>query len=157
MNMDTHSPTNECATTIAARRTCGVPRAPRSQLLGRTSVWTAWLVVALAALHPPHGLGVQLCLFHATTGAPCWGCGLSRSLSCSLRGMLGEAWAYHPFGPILLIALVGIAITSLLCPCKRERIAAQLDSHPRVTTCSYAVWATMFLAFGTMRAVLHLL
>lgn len=93
-------------------------KAPHT-LLNRTSVTAARPVLALAAFHPPHGLGVPLRLFRPTTGAPCWGYGLSRSVSCSLRGMLSEAWAYHPFGPILATLLTGIAITSVLSAHRR--------------------------------------
>ncbi len=157
--MSTHPAT--CSADIgrsAPKRPSGhVPKAPHTFLLSGTSVTAAWLVLALAAFHPPHGLGVPLCLFRATAGAPCWGCGLSRSVSCSLRGMLSEAWAYHPFGPILLTLLAGIAITSVLSARLRGRVAMALDRHPRATVGSYAVFVALFVTFGTLRALFHLL
>lgn len=133
------------------------PKAPHTLLLSRTSVTAAWLVLALAAFHPPHGLAVPLCLFRATTGAPCWGCGLSRSVSCSLRGMLAEAWAYHPFGPIVATLFAGIAITSVLSVRRRSRVAMLLDRNPRVTVSSYSGFVALFVTFGTLRALFHLL
>ncbi len=139
------------------RPTTGLPSAPHTLLLSRTSVTVAWLVLALAVVHPPHGLGVPLCLFRATSGAPCWGCGLSRSVSCSVRGMLSDAWVYHPFGPIVVTLLAGIAITSVLSARRRRRVAMLLDRHTRVTVSSYAVFVALFVTFGTLRALFHYL
>jgi len=135
----------------------GAPRAPHALLLSRTSVTAAWSILMLAVVHPPHGLGVSLCLFRATTGVPCWGCGLSRSVSCALRGMLAESWTYHPFGPILLMILAGIAITSVLPARTRSRVALMLDRHPRATVGIYGVFVTLFVTYGTLRTMICLL
>lgn len=89
-------------------------------MLNRTRVVVAWVALALAAIHPTHGLGLRVCWLHATTGLPCWGCGLSRSLSCCLRGMFAEAWAYHPFGVMLVGVLFAVALASVLPGPARE-------------------------------------
>ena len=132
-------------------------RAPHTLLLSRTSVVVAWAALLLAVLHPPHGLGLTLCWFQATTGASCLGCGLSRSFSCSLRGMFAEAWSYHPFGPALLTILLAIVCASLLPPVLGFSPKALLDRFPRITTTCYVVLVTLFVAFGTLRALLELL
>lgn len=131
--------------------------APHALLLGRTSVLVAWATLVLAALHPPHGLGVRLCWFQAACGVSCWGCGLSRSFSCSVRAMLTDAWSYHPFGPILLMILVAIVGASLLLSRLRYRSTALLDRFPRITITAYVALVTLFVTFGTLRALLELL
>ncbi len=130
--------------------------APHSLLLGRTSTVVAWLVLVTATLHPPHGLGLPLCWFQATTGVPCCGCGLSRSLSCTVRGMFQEAWGYHPFGAVFLVVFLVIAGASLLPPPARRRLTAWLDHAPRATLTAYVALVGLFIAFGTLRALGYL-
>ncbi|MCH8251556.1 MAG: DUF2752 domain-containing protein [Planctomycetes bacterium] len=124
--------------------------------MSRTSIFVAWAGLLLATLHPPHGLGVPLCWFKATSGAPCWGCGLSRSFSCYARGMFAEGWSYHPFGLVFMAVLLGIAGVSLLPTRLRHRPAAVLDRFPRITQTGYFVLVTLFVTFGTLRALLEI-
>ena len=144
------------ATNAAATPPRFARRAPHTLLLNRTSVLVAWAGLLVAALHPPHGLGVPICWFKATYGAPCWGCGLSRSFSCCARGMFAEGWSYHPFGPGFIVILVGIAGVSLLPSRLRHRPAAVLDRFPRITITGYFALVTSFVMFGTLRALLQL-
>lgn len=127
---------------------------PHRLLMDPTSCCVAAAALLLALWHPPHGLGIELCWVGAYTGLPCWGCGLSRSMSCSLRGMFAEAWSYHPFGPILMFVLAGIVIVRMMPAAARAGIIAFLDERPRLTIGLYGVLVASFLAFGVLRAVL---
>src|ERR1044071_4195059 len=66
------------------------------------TVLASWLGLLLAAITPPHGNGVTICWIKRATGIDCPGCGLTRSLSCGLRGMFVESFNYHPFGLFIL-------------------------------------------------------
>ena len=147
----------QTATSAVITSSRAAHRAPHTLLLSRTSTLVAWAGLMVAAFHPPHGFGVPICWFNATSGAPCWGCGLSRSFSCFARGMFAEGWFYHPFGPVLMAVLLGIVAISLLPSRLRHRPAAVLDRFPRITLTGYVALVTSFVTFGTLRALHHLL
>ena len=46
-----------------------------------------------------------VCVFKLTTGLPCAGCGLTRSVVLLMHGSLGASFAMHPFG----VAAAGLA------------------------------------------------
>ena len=150
-----------CLPCTTSRNATELPHPPRvlphELILNRTSVVVAWVALALAAIHPTHGLGLRVCWLRATTGLPCWGCGLSRSLSGCLRGMFAEAWAYHPFGVVLVGVLFAIALASVLPRPARECVMRLLDRYPRSFNAAYALVVTSFLVFGLVRAMWHLL
>lgn len=61
--------------------------------------WAAlfFLVLALFVL-PPAGMGLPLCGLRTSTGIPCPGCGLTRSVTCVYNGKFEAAWQLNPFG-----------------------------------------------------------
>ena len=81
-------------------------------------------VLGIALVHPPHGSGIEICLFKRLSALPCPGCGLTRSFSCATHGMLTESWLYHPFGLILVTACIGMAIMGFLTDQGRPRTVA---------------------------------
>jgi hypothetical protein len=44
-----------------------------------------------------------MCVLRATTGVPCPGCGLSRSIVSAMHGDLGMSLAYHRLGLLTLV------------------------------------------------------
>ncbi len=66
----------------------------------------------LLSLNPnSHG---PACLIRATTGVPCPGCGMTRSLSAIWRGDLLSSFRFHPLGiPLFLVCLSAILIVCL--------------------------------------------
>ncbi len=50
------------------------------------------------------------CLFLASTGIPCPGCGLTRSFLAMTHNNVPEAINYHLFGPVLFVGLVILII-----------------------------------------------
>jgi len=46
------------------------------------------------------------CIFRATTGIPCPGCGLTRSFLAVAHNNMPEALNYHLFGPLLFISFI---------------------------------------------------
>ncbi len=124
---------------------------------GKMPVRVAWLGLLLAVLSPPHGTGVTLCLFRACTGIPCPGCGMTRSMSCGLRGMFLESWHYHPLGLIILALFIATALLSLLPGLWQQRLARAMESRAFLFNILYLGFLFVFIAFGVTRAFLHLL
>ena len=52
------------------------------------------------------------CALFNFTGIPCPGCGLTRSFVCCGHGLWGEAFAYHPLGPVLFALTIGYFVWS---------------------------------------------
>ncbi len=59
------------------------------------------------------GWGIR-CPFHALTGLPCPGCGLTRSVLALLHGNFAQSIALHPFGPLLFFALLASILLAFL-------------------------------------------
>jgi len=124
--------------------------------LSRPCIAAAWLGLALAIVTPPQGTGFSVCWFKNCTGLPCPGCGLTRSLSCALRGMFVESWHYHPMGWLILGFLVLIAFSSLLPPLFRQRLVSFMEARAFAFNTLYVAFVLTFLAFGIVRALVQL-
>lgn len=125
--------------------------------LGKETVRAAWLGLLVALLCPPRGIpGVSLCWFKATTGLPCPGCGLIRSLSCGFRGMFIESWTYHPMGLAILALVLFLAAFSLLPAPQRDRVIRLVRAHAAFFNALYLAFIVCFVAFGIARTLLQL-
>src|SRR5262245_56924647 len=100
----------------------------------------AWLGLLLAWLTPPHGTGFTICWIKGATTLPCPGCGLTRSLSYALRGLVSESWHYHPMGLMILVLFFVIAGASLLPRDCRDAVARHVESNPKF-------YNTLYLGF----------
>jgi Protein of unknown function (DUF2752) len=123
--------------------------------LGKPCIIVAWLGIFLALISPPNGLGIPVCLMYSATGIPCLGCGLTRSLSCALRGMFAESWHYHPMGAAILALFLFTAIQSVLPKVYRARLELFLQANGTTFHLLYLAFVTMFVAYGVGRALLH--
>jgi hypothetical protein len=121
----------------------------------KAMVGLAWLGLLAALINPPHGTGITVCWFRSCTGLSCPGCGLTRSLSCALRGMWPESFHYHPMGLIILAVFGLVAVASLLPKRCRERLGRCMELRAVFFNSLYSVFVLTFLGFGTVRAVLE--
>jgi len=127
--------------------------------LGKPCIIAAWAGLLSAILTPPHGTGFTICWLKSATSLPCPGCGLTRSLSCVLRGMFTESWHYHPFGFLVLALFVTITAASLL-PRLRNYLICLIESNSRMSNILYLGFVISFVAFGLVRSLVtfvHLL
>jgi hypothetical protein len=137
------------------RRTCAPSPGISTLWLGKPCIIVAWLGIFLALVSPPDGLGISVCWLHSATGIPCIGCGLTRSLSCALRGMFAESWHYHPMGASILALFLFTAIQSVLPKAYRARLELFLQVNGTTFHLLYFAFVTMFVAYGVGRALLH--
>lgn len=123
---------------------------------GKHTSRVAWLALMLAFFLPPRGIGFSLCWLRGEFHIPCPGCGLTRSLSCAVRGKFYESWLLHPFGPFILVLFFAVAVVSLLPENKRTQLAAVMERHPRFFRTVSVVFVTAFCLYGLLRALLQL-
>lgn len=97
--------------------------------------------------------GLDTCAFHAMTGLPCPGCGLTRAFVALSHGQLREAWALHPFAfPLYALCLGGLGSPWLLH--RFPALAGPRSS--RFLRGATLAFVAALLAFGTWR-LLHVL
>ena len=110
------------------------PRRVFERCFGPRNTAFAWFVLLVAAMHPPYETSLNLCWLRASTGIPCPGCGLTRSLASAVRGLVETSWSYHPFGlPLLGLVLMLAGGIGCPAPCAcgaTEMEALQIDMDP---------------------------
>ncbi len=95
----------------------------------RLLCWSLLGAGALLVISNQLGFGLWRCAFRATTGVPCPGCGMTRSMGALARGRWHDAMHLHPFAPVFGFAmLVMIGVTVL----PEERRLRILDAIWRV-------------------------
>ncbi|WP_292649544.1 DUF2752 domain-containing protein [Nocardioides sp.] len=111
--------------------------------------------VVIATLLPAGGIedGPVLCPFRALTGLPCPGCGLTRSWVYLMHGDIGLALASNWFGPVLILAVIALVVTSVRARSAGKR-PADLDNLVRkpIVLGTFA----LFLTYGAARLILTL-
>ncbi len=115
----------------------------------------ALAVLIAAAVHPARGLGVPLCMLKLQLGIDCPGCGLTRSLSCAVRGMWQDAWHYNAFGLPLFGMLISVVLCGLLPGTIARQLAVVRARHARIVRFGIGVVAAAFLTHGAVRAAVH--
>ena len=118
-------------------------RSDRQQRLIGLSLVASPIVAAHWLAHS-HQTSPLICPFHWLTGLPCPGCGLTRSFVAIARGDWPGAIDYHPFGPLLFGALLGLGLQwsvelrrrrRLVWPIGRSRWRIQANVTPANTIC----------------------
>jgi uncharacterized protein DUF2752 len=97
------------------------------------------------SLHPRF----SVCGFLWLTGRPCPFCGLTRAMSCLLKGEITQALAFHPLSPLVLFAIL---MTLLGGPLQMvwERVGWRTLSKEGLQL-FWRVSLPVFLAYGAWR------
>ena len=119
------------------------------------ATWGSLVALLLAACLPPDGAGIPVCFFHAVTGLPCPGCGLTRALSSLIQGHPAAAFSYHPFAFIVLPLFVIAAAYNFLPAGVRQKLAEFCSRHDRSFRLAYHGFIYSFLVFGALRMLAY--
>jgi hypothetical protein len=123
-----------------------LPDTPASTLLRERGVALGLTALAAAQIGAVSaGVGGWPCPFLCATGLPCPGCGLTRASLARARGEWGESLAAHAFAPVLVVALVAIAVAALLPRRQREAFAEAAERLERRTRASAFLLAALLL------------
>lgn len=136
-------------------------RSGRSNAL-KIAIWASSLPAVLAAsfLYYPFVFeGPTICPMPLITGIPCPGCGLIRSLCLLTHGHVGEAVAFQPLVPFILL------YSGFLCAYKIIELARGTPpALPTYRIAAVSIWVMMgfwvvrlgfFFAQGGMETVAH--
>lgn len=75
----------------------------------------AGLAVGLSFCFSPETLPqLPLCPFHAATGLPCPGCGLTRAFCAISHGEFVRAWEFNPFGFVFYAGCLALPLWPVL-------------------------------------------
>lgn len=109
----------------------------------------AGLLIAWTGL--PEG---STCGMKISTGLPCPGCGMTRSVENTFRGDLLTAWHYNPFGPLFVLACGFVASFALLPGRVREKLVRRLSRFDPLLFTLVVVLLGGLMVHGVARALL---
>ncbi len=107
--------------------------------------------LALSFVELPAG---STCGMKLSTGLPCPGCGMTRSVQSTFHGNLLAAWQYNPFGPIFLTVAGLVGSLALLPGGTRRKLAAKLGRFDPLLFVAVLVLFSGLIVWGGARALL---
>jgi hypothetical protein len=122
-------------------------------LFNRLSMRLALGVLVLTFVLPPDGAGIPLCWFEGLYGLPCPGCGMTRSLTSITHLHFGEAFGYHPFGFVVWLLVVVLAVAGFAGEARRRRVGEWLARRRAWAARVYLGFVMSFVAFGVVRMI----
>jgi hypothetical protein len=100
---------------------------------------------------PPTGINFNSCGFHASTGLPCVGCGLTRSVTCFLQGDFALSVVYHPFGSVFAVGFILLGLMAVLPERWRAPLLLRLESWDVVLGVATIAFFLLLIIYGIYR------
>lgn len=100
---------------------------------------------------PPKGLGFKMCQFQTSTGFPCPGCGLTRSVTSFLHGYFTQSFGYHPLGFVVALGFLVLGFGTIVPNRWRARLIERLSRYDRVAAWLVIAFGILLLAYGVVR------
>jgi hypothetical protein len=110
------------------------------------------MLATVAVLGGAHLMGwsVWPCVFAATTGLPCPGCGMTRATTALLKGQWGLAMMYHPFSPGFMVMAAFVGWVGLTPKSWCEPVVRLVKSVER-RTCLPSLFLVCVFIYGLIR------
>ena len=121
-----------------------------------------WIIVMLAAVvfammaMTASGITTWQCPLRSTLGVPCPGCGLTRAMVLFVHGHWQAAISLHAFAPIVLTAVVLLAIGGTLPARQRQTLAACVTVFEKRTGITMLLVLSA-LIYWALRILYHLM
>lgn len=124
------------------------------------AVFFACLIFVFA--HPSHGFqwpgsageSVETCGMVLQFGVPCPGCGMTRGVSCVVKGHWWSAFQYNIFAfPVALLLIIGSSLLFLPATA-RGRFEAYINERPNFWLYLYIGVIVLFFLYGALRIAL---
>ena len=90
------------------------------------------------------GYGLWNCPVQSIIGLPCPGCGTSRGIVSLFTGHWREAIQFHLFSPLILAAIIGLGVCSLLSGGSQKKAVQIIAGVERRTGISFLIIIGMF-------------
>ncbi len=136
----------------------GYREAAESFVAGMIHPIAGWISLAAIFLGlfilSPVGSGISMCGMKQTTGLPCPGCGLTRSVTSMLHGDLIAAWQYNPFGFGFALFFLLAAPTAFLTRNARARLRDRIRPYSTIIFSMIMIFVISMLGHGILRATL---
>lgn len=123
------------------------------------SVWAGLIgllgtIIGAFVLSPVGGNLPESCTFYASTGLPCPGCGLTRSVTSYLHGEFLMGFFYHPLGIVFAVVFVFCAVSLLMPPKFKHYAVGRLSRFDAWVGRFGLLFVLGLLLFGITRAFL---
>lgn len=105
-------------------------------------------------LIPPQGFRFSTCTMYNSTGFPCPGCGLTRSVASVYAGEFLAAWQYNPFGFVFALLFALLAPLVIVPASWLDALRRRLRSRGGALAIAGILFAGLLLAHGILRTAL---
>jgi len=127
---------------------------PFDWLFRREVVILAWIALVVGIAMPPRGVGFSTCTMYVSTGLPCPGCGITRSVSSLFHGHWVWSWRYHPLGWLVALWVIGTAGSVFWPRGWRSKSWQFVAAHEKVAWRVFWVLLALWLLYGIVRLIL---
>jgi len=114
-------------------------------------------IIIFSFIMPSEGFNNEVCIFKIITGAPCGGCGITRSIASISHLDFFKSLNYHPFGFLFYIFLL-TSVFYYLFPYKLKLIIKEYGKkHKNIINKIVQYIFYSFITYGLIRFLYYLI